>query len=675
MIFPSREIYFSLSLLHLMRLENTTCPKTLDQWYELCHPSDHEKISRLEQIIYNTHDNFFSLTRKLYCGDGFYRNFRLDALIQRHSDGRPVKLFGNEVLGLSAWLDDADEGDRVECTDDSGRVKVLEAVRVAGVMTLNDITLKEDLERENLTLRHEISRRIFSPSPQPLTLPKNSERSDMLFEVLSSGLDSALNVLTSNTQLKALKRSLGSLSLNVGIVGLSGSGKTALAGALTGERLDVRNTPVFIREGDRECAKVFYQDGSVKELGVRSEELGSVREAARVEVTIPGALIPEGVCVVDTPGADSFEGAGALKNILPELDFVIYVVPTRARLKGTDYKLLDELGGDIVFVLSRMDTERDDSEAGRVMKTSREKIQSNIEAIKRGVKFDAEVIPISAKSAGENFFNRSSEGWKNSNIESITAILNSLGKAAIERALVSRVKKALNILAPSSSWQLEPTISRLKNSLALAQSYEAPVSPSSFLIPNPSFLISNSSLLSSLVTSMREHGFKSRFFSLKAFADTDKAVLLSADRHMSMKLFARLSHNLALEELPDGGASLGEWLCTGEVMPFGCVRLSSSMSEKILIAPPDHMLGAVDWPKLFADYVPVVSVELARLESGLADLIHSPYVTGLALASWVLVCPDGDLVAEGYRSKIKNFAEENGLRVPEFFIYDNYKII
>ena len=118
MIFPSREIYFSLSLLHLMRLENTTCPKTLDQWYELCHPSDHEKISRLEQIIYNTHDNFFSLTRKLYCGDGFYRNFRLDALIQRHSDGRPVKLFGNEVLGLSAWLDDADEGDRVECTDD-----------------------------------------------------------------------------------------------------------------------------------------------------------------------------------------------------------------------------------------------------------------------------------------------------------------------------------------------------------------------------------------------------------------------------------------------------------------------------------------------------------------------------------------------------------------------------
>ncbi|MBQ9420059.1 MAG: hypothetical protein IJU31_06780 [Synergistaceae bacterium] len=305
-IFPSRDIYFSLDLLHMMRLENSTCPKTLDQWYELCHPSDHAKISKLEQIMYNSHENFFSLTRKLYCGDGFYRNFRLDAFIQRHNDGRPAKLFGNEVLGLSAWLNDADEGDTIECVDDSGRVRVLEAVRIAGTMTLSDITIKEDMEREIMTLRHEISRRIFSPSPMPFARPKDSSRSDMLYEALNESLDAALNVTTSNTQLKVLKRSLGSLCLNVGIAGLSASGKTSLAKAFTGINIDIRNTPVFFREGERESAKIFYQDGSVKELAVRSEELGAVRGAARAEITIPGALIPEGVCIIDTPGADSF---------------------------------------------------------------------------------------------------------------------------------------------------------------------------------------------------------------------------------------------------------------------------------------------------------------------------------------------------------------------------------
>ena len=81
-IFPSREIYFSPELLNLMHLNNETCPKTLDQWYELCHPEDHSKISKLENIIYG-HENFFTLTRKLYCGDGYYRKFRLDAFIQR----------------------------------------------------------------------------------------------------------------------------------------------------------------------------------------------------------------------------------------------------------------------------------------------------------------------------------------------------------------------------------------------------------------------------------------------------------------------------------------------------------------------------------------------------------------------------------------------------------------
>ena len=102
-IFPSREIYFSPELLNTMRLTIDTCPKTLDQWYELCHPEDHVKLAKLEAAIYG-HEHSITFTRKLYCGDGCYRNFRLDAQIQRDNSGRPQKLEGSETLALSAWL-------------------------------------------------------------------------------------------------------------------------------------------------------------------------------------------------------------------------------------------------------------------------------------------------------------------------------------------------------------------------------------------------------------------------------------------------------------------------------------------------------------------------------------------------------------------------------------------
>ena len=98
-IFPSREIYFSPELLHTMRMGINTCPKTLDQWYELCHPEDHLQINILERALAGR-ENFFSQIRKLYCGDGVYRTFRLDAFIQRNSKGQAVKLFGKSACPL-----------------------------------------------------------------------------------------------------------------------------------------------------------------------------------------------------------------------------------------------------------------------------------------------------------------------------------------------------------------------------------------------------------------------------------------------------------------------------------------------------------------------------------------------------------------------------------------------
>jgi len=601
-LFPSREIYFSNEFLNILKLESSSAPKTLDQYYELCHPSDHEKIKIFEDFLYKSHENFFSLTRKLYCGDGVYRNLRIDSFIMRDEKNKPVKLFGNEILSLNAWLSQADDGDKIELDD-----RILEAAFIAGTLVLKDVSIIQDLERENLILRHEISRRIFSPFPAPLKIQDNVE------------------------------------NLNIAVMGLSGSGKTSLINALTGEKISVQNLPVFYKEGERKTAKIFYNDGHVIESEIKNEELKNFDKASKIEISIPGALIPEGVCLIDTPGLDSLNNTQNWKNILPPLDLIIYVLPVRSRLKGNDYKFLREFEGKkIIFVLSKIDLEISDTEAGQLINTPEQKILNDIDAVKNEIKNfngnDAEFIPVSAKTAAENFFSRNSDAWKNSNIENIINHLK----------LKSGSVQKFNFNFPRA----EP----------------------------------EKHLLSSLITSMREHGFKGRFFSQETFAGGRKAVLLGAERNMSLKLFARLSHNLRFENL-DFNES--EWLFAGNSVPSGfpfeVKKLETktlARDENILIAPPDYLLKE-DFriKKIFSDFTPVISVDLARLESGFSDLIFSPYVQNLARTKWILTFPNAALLNEDsgisiaeLKTGIKNFCENNGLKSPEIFIFENYTI-
>ena len=69
-----------------------------------------------------------------------------------------------------------------------------------------------------------------------------------------------------------------------------------------------------------------------------------------------------------------------------------------------------------------------------------------------------------------------------------------------------------------------------------------------------------------------------------------------------------------------------------------------------------------------------MSVDLARLESGLSDLACSPYAVGLALSKWVLAFPNAALISSGdYKDKVNEFSEGNGLVAPEFFVFENYE--
>ena len=718
-IFPSREIYFSPAILNAMRLDSSTCPKTLDQWYELCHPEDHMKLAKLEAAIYG-HEDEITITRKLYCGDGCYRNFRLDAHIQRDKSAKPIKLTGNETLPLSAWLSTANDGDRIECSEPDGRVKILEAVRVQGVMTLRDAGLIDDMEQENLRLRREIQRRIFARSPEMPIIPEDFTRASMIRARLEDCINSALNVMTGDNRLKALRRSLSETNIMIGIAGLTSSGKSSFLNSLLGEHLipeqtrATTNIPIICREGESRTARIHYQDGRteeirganltasyMKDIASESHNPGNRSGISRVEITIPGAMIPEGICFADTPGFDALAGSGgaALRSILPEIDMMIYVTPVRARLKGADYdylRMLTAMNDRVVFVLSQIDLERDDSEAGRVIHSAHDKILSDIEAIRHDMrKFygrDFDVIPVSAKNALESFYSKKSQAWYDSNIEDAVNYFAPLGNDSYARALLLRAERALRILdgtisrrevSGSSRWRLQESAGKLRK--ILTDCGNVPEMPSGYSFSESVITPKNQphNILSSLITSMREREFRRRFFALDAFSGKTKVLLLGAEREQSMKLFARLSHNLMLETLPDGGMTQGEWLCAGNSAPFECVMIPVTGSDaNILIAPSNaNIQRNTDWHKLFREYVPVVSVDLARVDSGLSDLVNSPYITGLALSEWVLAFGNAglfdtrqiDLVSQ-VPKRVREFVELNGLKSPEWFIYENYKI-
>ena len=712
-IFPSREIYFSPALLSRLHFSESSCPKTLDQWYELFHPEDHAKIMHLESAI-DGRENFLSLTRKLYCGDGIFRVFRLDAFIQRDSSSKPAKLLGRETGALSAWLEGASDGDTIEFTAPNGTVRILEAAEIQGTMTLRDISEIQDMHRENMTLRREIQKRIFLPMPSEIPEASLSGRSIYLRNVLEENISLALSVLTGNPQLKALRRSLNEPCMTVGLCGLSGSGKTSLMNALLGENLIPPHAQSITscREGSTRSAAIHYQDGRTETLTGKALTFSALESVlgkagvSRIDLTIPGALVPEGMCFADTPGYDSLGGTSipAVKNILPELDAVVYVTPVRSGLKGADREYIDlimQTNTRVIFVLSQTDSETDDTEAGSLVRSAEAKISGYVQGIRRDMMrvfgVSAEVVPVSAKNALANFYSRNSPEWQASNAEAFVKYLASQNPEPCSLALAFRAERTLKILdselekkgrkkglTGSSRWRLQEYAQNLRRALQEHKAVQKDSGASEFRMPaKPESSRPRKNLLSSLITSLREHDFRKRFFALNAFHGERSAVLLGADRIQSVRLFARLAHNLAYESLIDGSADASAWLFSGNDEPFACEELPKIQDgENYLIAPADselgHDFGRLD---LFAKYTPVVSIDLARTESGLSDLSRSPYLTGLAVNDWVLAFGNAGLFGEEHaravtraQNRVNDFAESGGLKIPEYFIYENYRI-
>ena len=705
--FPSRFIYLSGKIIRALKLNNDTRPKTLDQWFELCHPENHNVIQKIEYAISNsnTHENFFTITRKLYCGDGVYRPFRLEAFLKRNSNGAVIELLGKETPLLTAWLENfANEGDLIRLDNN----KIYEAVNVQGIMTLRDLDLIQDAEQENLRLRREIQRRIFNANAlfKDDTASENNNH-DEIKERLSKIINSALNSLNSNNKLRALKKILPEKNIIVGVIGLAGSGKSSFINALLGEKLlpesnsSKINVPVFCSNGDTRHAVIYYQNGmtakisgdklnSIKNLSSNEFNSGNKHGIERIEFVIPGAIIPDGVKFVDTPSLNSAGENIVMRNLIPELDFIIYITPSRAALRKYEREFINTLGERIIFILSEIDTERDDTEAGRIITTSQNKIANAIAKIKNI--YDKPVIPVSAKTALEKFYDRKSNEWLNANFDSVIKLFAQFKDNAFKNALYLRAERLMdtlsiavkNRMSASIKWRVRENLDAVKNLIAEFENDIPNISEydSVFVENLDDGDDNNKNLIASLFTSMREREFKSKFFELSAFKFNKRIILLAPDQSDSLKLFSRLAHDIKLTQTfsNDGFLYSGDDEILGR--DFSAKRISN-LHDDILIAPSDEFLSDknLNYNEIFSERVPVISLDLARIDTGFFELENAKYFDALKNFQWVLAFGSGaffdikpDDLNQHVPERLNDFLKKHLLKMPELFIYENYQI-
>ncbi|MBQ9564423.1 MAG: dynamin family protein [Synergistaceae bacterium] len=552
--FPSGEVEMSAALLAALRLTADSRPRDLDQWRELCHPADHERNREMERALADRKRAALSLTRRLYCGDGVYRPFRLEAAIRRGRTGEPLYLMGVEtpieetpephqgwmrkleeerdrlqsllhagrgsfpsegLAPLTAWLQTASDGDRFETRDAWGRLRLFEARLIGGERALVDLTELRDAEEENARLRFQLQRRSLrgegegadglSPAPLLLTpgAPAEGPSSGGKTEAdvaafrseLERGLTSAIQVLAKlggkgrkgtgsqalalasrTEQLQGLLRSLREKELVVGVVGLTSSGKSTFINAMMGERLlpeetrATTNLMILCRRGGVRAADVFYQDGRVERASGSEltpewmEERASERRnpdnqrgIARIEWSSPVSVVPPGLALADTPGLDACDlpkhGDLVLRRLLPSLDIVLYLTSIRTRFKVADVELMNAiLDGNqrLILLLSQIDLERDETEAGHVLLSRSQKLARALADLRADLDLakvpPCPVIPISSRLALENFSDRGSEEWKGSNFDPLIRQLSLFRRHIVRYGAALRGRRAVGLL-------------------------------------------------------------------------------------------------------------------------------------------------------------------------------------------------------------------------------------
>ena len=160
--FGTGEIYCSLPLIQSLRLTPETLPRTLEQWLELYHPDDYVKNLEFHSRVFEGTENAFSLERKLYCGDGVYRLFRVNAVCIRDKKKKIKRLIAVETE-ISVQERDAPETlDRLRTLE--GELSVLKSENAHLAARLSQQALK----KEKLEKRARLMTRMIDATPDLL---------------------------------------------------------------------------------------------------------------------------------------------------------------------------------------------------------------------------------------------------------------------------------------------------------------------------------------------------------------------------------------------------------------------------------------------------------------------------------------------------------------------------
>jgi len=161
------------------------------------------------------------------------------------------------------------------------------------------------------------------------------------------------------------------------VVGEFKQGKSSLINALLGQQVcpvddDLATSAItLVRYGEQPAAVVRRSDGSEKiaepipigsvhEFVSESGNPGNQKGVERVEITVPSALLKQGLVVVDTPGMGGL-GAGhaaATLGFLPFADGLIFASDASAELSAPEVEFLrraTELCPTVLFVQTKID--------------------------------------------------------------------------------------------------------------------------------------------------------------------------------------------------------------------------------------------------------------------------------------------------------------------------------
>jgi hypothetical protein len=172
----------------------------------------------------------------------------------------------------------------------------------------------------------------------------------------------------------SLAKRLDEGRFHVACIGQFKRGKSTLLNSLIGHAvlpvdiLPVTAVTTVIRFGERPAARVCRSPGGWSDIDIarlaefvaEDRNPGNARHVALVEVSVPSALLADGLCFVDTPGLGSVFpwNAEATHAFVPHVDAAIVLMGVDPPLAGDELALAAELGAqvrDLLLVVGKAD--------------------------------------------------------------------------------------------------------------------------------------------------------------------------------------------------------------------------------------------------------------------------------------------------------------------------------